>query len=82
MEEIELPVTRATIEASTLTADAENVWMTFTQYESKESYYSNYNAVYYKKCINKNVTFYKTSVSNANKIYGPVQGSWFDPIRP
>jgi len=32
--------------------------------------------------INKNVTFYKTSVSNANKIYGPVQGSWFDPIRP
>lgn len=24
--------------------------------------------------INKNVTFYKTSVSNANKIYDPVQG--------
>ena len=32
--------------------------------------------------INKNVNFYKTSVSNANKIYGPVQGSWFDPTRP
>ena len=28
--------------ASALTADAENIWVTFTQYNSKESYYSNY----------------------------------------
>lgn len=68
--------------ASALTADAENVWMTFTQYESVESYYSNYNGIYYHKCINQNIIFYKTSISSANKIYGPIQGTWFDPIRP
>lgn len=68
--------------ASALTADAENVWVTFTQYDSKETYHSNYYNVDYKKCINKNVTYYKTSVSASNKIYGPLQGYWFDPIRP
>lgn len=122
VEELELPVTRATIDyssarsfqykvpwkgsatllaaavggliggapvagwaatvAGALTADAENVWVTFTQYDSVESYYSNYNAVYYHKCINRNIIFYENSISSANKRYGPVHGSWFDPIRP
>lgn len=122
VEEVQLPVTRATVDYSTarkfkskipwkgsvtllaaaiaglvsggaaagwaatiagaLTADAENIWLTFTQYDSKESYYSSYNGVYYKKCINKDITFYETSVSSANIIYGPVDGTWFDPIRP
>lgn len=68
--------------AGALSADAENVWVTFTQYDSVESYYSNYNAVYYHKCINRNIIFYETSISNANKHWGPYHGSWFDPIRP
>lgn len=68
--------------ASALTADAENVWVTFAQYASKETYYSSYHGMYYKKCINKNITFYKTSVSKSNIIYGPVDGGWFDPVRP
>lgn len=68
--------------AGALSADAENIWVDFTQYDSKETYHSNYYNVDYKKCINKNVTYYKTSVSPSNKIYGPLQGYWFDPIRP
>lgn len=68
--------------AGALTADAENIWVTFTQYDSKETYYSSYYSTYYKKSINKNITFYKTSISSSNKIYGPVDGGWFDPIRP
>lgn len=68
--------------AGALTADAENIWLTFTQYDSVESYYSNYYSTYYKKSINKNIIFYQNSVSSANIVYGTVQGSWFDPIRP
>lgn len=68
--------------AGALTADAENLWVTYTQYDSKESYYSSYANVYYKKSINKNINFYETSVKASNKVYGPIQGSWFDPVRP
>lgn len=65
-----------------LTADAENVWLTFTQYDSKETYWSSYESIYYKKSINRDIIFYENSVSPANKIYGTYQGSWFDPVRP
>lgn len=68
--------------AGALTADAENLWVRYTQYKSKENYYSNYHGTYYKKARNMNVRFYKTSISSNNLIYGPVHGSWFDPIRP
>lgn len=61
--------------AGALTADAENIWLTFTQYDSKETYYSSYSGTYYKKCINKNITFYENSVSKSNIIYGPKDGS-------
>ena len=68
--------------AGALTADAENIWVTFDQYDSKEKYYSNYEGMYYNKCINQNIKFYKTSVSSSNIILGPVNGNWFDPVRP
>lgn len=36
---------------------------------------------YYKKCINKGITFYKSSL-NVRILCGPNDGGWFDPIRP
>lgn len=68
--------------AGALTADAENLWVRYTQYKSKERYYSNYNGVYYNKVRNMSINFYKSSISSSNRILGPVNGSWFDPIRP
>ena len=67
---------------SVLTADAENIYITFTQYSSNEQYYSSYYGYYYNKRINMNIRFYESSVSSSNLIYGPVNGNWFDPIRP
>lgn len=72
----------ATTIAGALTADAKNLWVRYTQYKSKENYYSNYHGTYYKKARNMNIKFYKTSIASKNLIYGPVNGSWFDPIRP
>ena len=63
-------------------AEAPNLHLTFTQYQSKEIYYSNYYNTNYRKAINKNVSVYKNSISSSNRIYGPVDGGWFDPIRP
>lgn len=68
--------------AGALTADAENIYLTFTQYDSVESYYSSYHGYYYKKCINKNITFYENEIDSDKIIYGPVDGNWFDPVRP
>lgn len=53
--------------------------ITMTQYKSVESYYSSYAGIYYNKVINKNIRAY----SPVNTlIYGPVDGAWFDPVRP
>lgn len=53
--------------------------VTMTQYMSSEQYYSTYYGTYYKKAINKNIRAYFP----ANRlIYGPVDGQWFDPVRP
>lgn len=58
------------------------VYVTFTQYKSIETYVSSYSGSRYKKGTNRNINIYKNSVSYANLVYGPVQGGWFDPIRP
>lgn len=67
--------------AGAITADAENIYFSFVQYQSKEKYWSSYDNVYYKKCINKDITFYESSL-NGRILCGPNDGSWFDPIRP
>lgn len=58
------------------------LYITGTQYQSKESYYSNYSNTYYNKVITKNICAYTDSISPNNLIYGPADGSWFDPVRP
>lgn len=63
-------------------AEGEKLFITMTQYQSKESYYSSYAGIYYKKAINKNIRAYTRSISSGNLIYGPVDGGWFDPVRP
>ena len=68
--------------ATGLSAEGDNLHVTCTQYQSKEQYYSQHHGTYYKKSINKNMKAYKKSVSDSNLIYGPVDGNWFDPIRP
>lgn len=67
--------------AGYLSSEGDKLYVTCTQYQSKEQYYSEYHGIYYKKSINKNIKAYKKSVSNNNLIYGPVDGVWFDPIR-
>lgn len=59
-----------------------DIYVTCTQYRSVEQYYSSYAGVYYNKAINMNIRAYKYSVAPANLFYGPVNGSWFDPVRP
>ena len=63
-------------------AEGAPLYITFTQYKSVEDYYSTYYNIYYKKAINMNLRAYKNSISSNNFIYGPVNGSWFDPVRP
>lgn len=65
-----------------IAAEGEKLYITLTQYSSKESYYSSYTCSYYKKAINKNIKAYSKSISPSNLIYGPVDGAWFDPVRP
>lgn len=61
-----------------MTADSDNtIYLSFTQYESNETYYSNYSGIDYHKVINKNITF----TSNSGKMVGPYSGSWFNPVR-
>ena len=67
---------------SFLATEGDKLYVTCTQYQSKEQYYSQYHGMYYKKSINKNIKAYKKSISPSNLIYGPVDGGWFDPIRP
>lgn len=67
--------------AGALTADSENIYFSMTQYRSKERYWSNYHGTYYNKGINKNIIFRQAS-SNGKILCGPVNGGWFDPIRP
>lgn len=59
-----------------------NIYLTCTQYRSVEQYYSSYAGVYYNKAINMNIRAYKNSIASSNLFYGPVNGSWFDPVRP
>lgn len=56
--------------------------ITYNQYKSIESYYSNYHGVYYNKAINRDIRTYRESSISSNLVHGPVHGSWFDPIRP
>ena len=63
-------------------AEGEKLYVTMTQYRSKESYYSSYTGSYYKKAINKNIRAYTSNISPNNLRYGPVDGAWFDPVRP
>lgn len=65
-----------------IAAEGDKLYITMTQYHSKESYYSSYTGSYYKKAINKNIKAYSGSISSSNLIYGPVDGAWFDPVRP
>lgn len=58
------------------------VHVTYTQYRSNQTYTSSYDGTRYNKVINRNVRVYKNSVSSGNLVYGPVHGSWFDPVRP
>lgn len=67
--------------AGAITADAENIYVSFTQYKSKEKYWSSHTNTYYNKYINKNIIFRQTS-STGKILCGPVNGSWFDPVRP
>lgn len=65
-----------------VTTEGQKLYVNFTQYQSVESDYSDYEGVYYTKTINKNIKAYKISVSPSNLIDDPVDGAWFDPIRP
>lgn len=67
--------------AGAITADAENIYFRYTQYQSVERYWSSYYSIYYHKGINRNITFRQSS-STGKILCGPVNGSWFDPIRP
>ena len=67
---------------SAVVSEGSPIFVTYTQYRSKESYYSTYHGMSYKKCICKNIRAYENSISSKNLIYGPVDGGWFDPIRP
>lgn len=59
-----------------------DIYITYSQYKSVENYWSSYYSIYYKKAINRDIRAYRTSVSANNLKYGPVNGSWFDPVRP
>ncbi|MGX8833351.1 hypothetical protein ACWG0P_03980 [Amedibacillus sp. YH-ame6] len=67
--------------AGAVTADAPNIYVTFTQYDSIENYYSYYLGIYFKKSTNRNIKFYQNSTNAANLLLGPVNGGWFDPVR-
>ena len=58
-----------------------DIYATYTQYASTESYYSVSNGVYYNKYINQNIRVCLNS-SSGTSIWGPKNGTWFDPIRP
>ena len=58
-----------------------DIYLTFYQYSSSESYYSVSNGVYYNKRINTNVRIRKDSTSGTT-LWGPGTGNWFDPIQP
>ena len=58
------------------------VYVTYTQYKSKQTYTSSYDGIKYNKCINQKIRIYKNSVSSKNLVYGPFNGSWFNPVRP
>lgn len=57
------------------------IYVTYTQYDSVESYYSSYEGVYYHKCINLNRRLRFNSSTATPAVYLS-NGSWFDPIRP
>lgn len=63
-------------------AEGPTLISTYTQYRSVEQYYSSYHGAYYNKVISLNSCVYKNSISSSNLLYGPVDGDWFDPIRP
>lgn len=64
-----------------LTESAPDFYYSYTQYNSKESYYSSYYNTYYKKAINQSFRIRQNS-STGKLLYGPTNGNWFDPIRP
>ena len=70
----------ATIVGS-IVGELNDVYFSLTQYKSKEKYWSSYYGTYYNKAINKNIIFRQNSQSG-KILHGPVDGYWFDPIRP
>lgn len=68
--------------AGVVTADLDNIYYSYRQYQSKEIYYSSYYNTNYRKVINKEISLYTNSISSSNRFYGPADGGWFDPIRP
>lgn len=69
--------------AKTFSALSTDAVVVFTQFKSKEYFYSSYANVYYKKCINLGIKWYNGYIASEN-LYSvcPYDGTWFDPVRP
>lgn len=65
-----------------LHSDDQSLYLEYTQYSSKDSYYSNYTNTYYHKAINLGICIYAVSRNGRQLICGPYDGNWFDPVRP
>lgn len=65
---------------SALTADASAIYLLYTQYKSKELYYSYYHGINYNKYTIRNISFRQNS-SVGKLLLGPADGGWLDPIR-
>lgn len=65
-----------------LESESPRLYLAYTQYSSKESYYSNYSNTYYHKAINLGICIYAVDDNGRSLLCGPYSGSWFDPVRP
>lgn len=64
-----------------ISAELPDVWTSYWQYQSKETYVSSYSGQSYKKGTYRQIYFYEGSLSG-RKLAGPYGGGWWDPIRP
>jgi len=67
--------------ASALSSDSPDIWVTYTQYRSRETYVSSYNGQSYHKNCYRNINFYENRIGG--KLLYHIDGEgWWDPIRP